>query len=221
MVFSTKSPQPHNYSLYHPLKPMLCIPHYQIKASSQGKIDKSDLPSSTAMVQDIIALKQAFPDSFDTIANMSGTYTIRANPSVTPVQHTLYEGSYWLLGTDWVHLQWHGQQGVLAPVSHLNKWISSLTCPHKPDGTLHICLDPKDLKNAIVWEHYKVPNLDEIVDWLHSTTCFCKLVTKDSFWSIHLDEKYLYLTTFNMHHGRHRFLHMPFCLKMSQDIFQM
>ena len=67
------------------------------------------------MVQDIIALKQAFADSFEAIASMPGTYTIRANPSVTPVQHALYEGSYWLLGTDWVHLQWHGQQGGDSP----------------------------------------------------------------------------------------------------------
>ena len=48
-----------------------------------------------------------------------------------------------------------------------------------------------------------------------------KLNAKDGFWSIHLDEKSSYLTTFNMHHGRYRFLDMPFSLKMSQDVFQM
>ena len=44
---------------------------------------------------------------------------------------------------------------------------------------------------------------------------------KDSFWNIHLNEKSSYLTTFNTQHGRYWFLHMPFSLKMSQDIFQM
>ena len=52
-------------------------------------------------------------------------------------------------------------------------------------------------------------------------TFFSKLNIQDSFWSIHLDEKSSYLTMFNMHHGRYRFLHMPFGLKMSQDVFEM
>ena len=42
---------------------------------------------SITVVQDIISLKQDFPDSFNTIDNMSRTYTIRTDPSVTPVQH--------------------------------------------------------------------------------------------------------------------------------------
>ena len=80
---------------------------------------------------------------------------------------------------------------------------------------------PKDLNKAIVWEHYKAPALDEISHCLRGATCFSKLDAKDGFWSIHLDEKSSYLTTFNMHCGRYRFLHMPFGLKMSQEVFQM
>ena len=56
---------------------------------------------------------------------------------------------------------------------------------------------------------------------LSRATCFSKLNAKDGFWTIHLDEKSLYLTTSNMHHDRYHFLHMPFSLKMSKDIFQM
>ena len=52
-------------------------------------------------------------------------------------------------------------------------------------------------------------------------TYFSKLDAKDSFWSMHPDEKCLYLTIFNMHRGRYRFRHMPFGLMMSQDMFEM
>ena len=90
-----------------------------------------------------------------------------------------------------------------------------------PHGSLHICPNPKDLNKVIVQEHYKAPTLDEISHHLSGATCFSKLNTKDGFWSIHLDEKSSYLTTFNMHHGRYRLLHRPFSLKMSQDILQM
>ena len=93
--------------------------------------------------------------------------------------------------------------------------------PHKPNVSLCIFLDPKDLNKAIVQEHYKAPTLDEISHHLSGATCFGKLDSKDGFWTIHLDEKTSYLTMFNMHCGRYQFLNMPFGLKMSQDVFQM
>ena len=178
-------------------------------------------PHNISQVWDIMVLKRAFPDSFDTIGNMPGTYTIRTDPSVPPVQHARQK----------VPIEYRDQiekalddmvlKGVIAPVTKPTTWVSSLTYPRKPDGSLRICLDPKDLNKAIVQEHYKAPTLDEITHHLSGATCFSKLDAKDGFWSIHLDEDSSYLTTFNTHRGRYRFLHMPFDLKMSQDVFQM
>ena len=82
-------------------------------------------------------------------------------------------------------------------------------------------LGPKDLNKAIIREHYKAPNLEEISHKLAGATIFSKLDAMDGFWSVHLDTTSFYLTTFNTHKGRYRFLHMPFSLKMSQDVFQM
>ena len=155
--------------------------------------------------------------TFDTIANMPGTYTIRTDPALTPVQHAL-----WKIPIEYCEqiekaLDEMVLKGVIAPVSGLTTWVSLLTYPHKLDGSLCICLDPRTL----MWEHYKAPTLDEISHHLSRATCFSKLDAKDGFWSIHLDEDLSYLTTFNTHHGRYRFLCMPFGLKMSQDVFQM
>ena len=97
----------------------------------------------------------------------------------------------------------------------------SLMYPCKPDGFLCICCNAKDLNKSIVWEHYNAPTLEEISHCLNGATCFSKLDAMDSFWSIHLHEKSSYLTTLNIHHGRYRFLCIPFGLKMSQEIFQM
>ena len=74
---------------------------------------------------------------------------------------------------------------------------------------------------AIIQEHYKAPTLDEITHKLSGAKVFSKLDAKDGFWIIHLDTQSSYLTTFNMHKGCYQFLHMPFGLKMSQDVFQM
>ena len=113
------------------------------------------------------------------------------------------------------------EKGVITLVSWPTEWVSFLTYPHKPDGTFQLHLDPKDLKKFIIQEHYKTPSHNKISHHLSGATCFSKFNTKDGFWSIHLDEKSSYLITFNMHHDSYRCLHMPFGLKMSQDVLQM
>ena len=112
-------------------------------------------------------------------------------------------------------------QAIITPVTEPTEWASSLTYPWKQDDSHCICLDPCDLNKAIIWEHYKAPTLDEITHKLSGTKVFSKLDAKDGFWSIHLDNRSSFLTTFNTHKGCYRFLHMPFGLKMSQDVFQM
>ena len=81
---------------------------------------------------------------------MPGTYTIRTDPSIPPVQHTQQK----------VPIEYQEQiehtlndivnKGVIMPVSWLTEWVSSLTYPCKPNGSLHMCLNPKDLNKAIV-----------------------------------------------------------------------
>ena len=143
-------------------------------------------------------LKRAFPNSFDTIGNMPRTYNIRTDPAFPQVQHARQK----------VPMEYRDQiekaldkmvlKGVIAPVSKPTAWVSSLTYPCKPDGSLHICLNPKNLNKAIVQEHYKAPTLDEITHCLSGATCFSKLDAKDGFWSIHLDEDSSYLTTITL-----------------------
>ena len=109
-----------------------------------------------------MALKWAFPNSFDINGNMSRIYTIRTDPNVLPVQYAECKVpiEYWEqienMLDDMV------TEGVIVPVSWPTEWVSSLTYPHKSDCSLHIFLDPKDLNKPIVQEHYKVPTLDEI-----------------------------------------------------------
>ena len=123
-------------------KPNLCHPEVQSLPVTS--------PHTTAQVWDIIALKQAFSNSFDTIGNMTRTYTIRTDPSFPPVQHARLKATTKYKDQIEKALDEMVLKGVIAPVSRPTPWVSSLTYPHKPDGSLSICLDPKDLNKAIV-----------------------------------------------------------------------
>ena len=164
-------------------------------------------------VQDIVSLKKAFPKSFDTTGNMPGVYAIGLDPSFPPIQHARRKVPTECREAIEKLLQDMVDQGIITPVTEPMIYVSSLTYPWKPDGSLLICLDPRDLNKAIVWEHYKAPTLDEISHKLSGAKVFSKLDTKDGYWSIHLDTALSYLTTFNTHKGHYWFLCMPFGIK--------
>ena len=105
---------------------------------------------SIAVAQDIVALKQAFPHSFDTIGNMPCTATIRTNPSVPLVQHVQREGTHRVPRADRMNTQQHGHLRSHSPCIWAYQVGIFLAYPHKPDGSLHISLNPKDLNKTIM-----------------------------------------------------------------------
>ena len=142
-------------------------------------------------------MKKAFPNSFDQVGNMPGTYTICLDPSVPPPQHARRKVPIEYKEQIEKALQHMEDLKIIMPVTIPTEWVSSITYPQKPDGTLHTCLDPRDLNKAIIREHYKAPTLKEISHKLAGATVFSKLDAKDRFWSIHLDTTSSHLTTFN------------------------
>ena len=166
--------------------------------------------ATTTDVCNIVAIKTTFPKSSDRVGNMPGTYTIRTDPSIPPVQHARHKVSIECKEQIEKALQHMEDLQIITPITEPTEWVSSITYPCKPDGTLHICLAPKDLNKAIIRECYKAPTLKDISHKLAGATIFFKLGAKDGFWSVHLDTSSSYLKTFNTHKGRYRFLCMPF-----------
>ena len=77
-----------------------------------------------------------------------------------------------------------------------------------------------DLNRAICCDHHKMPTVEEGAHEFANLHYFTKLDAHHGYWSIVLDEESSLLTTFNGPFGRYCFLHLPFGLVCSQDIFQ-
>ena len=56
---------------------------------------------------------------------------------------------------------------IIAPVTDPTEWISSMIVVPKKNGTLRLCLDPKELKAAIQREHYPLPTIEDVATRLH------------------------------------------------------
>ena len=90
----------------------------------------------------------------------------------------------------------------------------------KEDGSLHLCLDPGDLNPELERNAYHMRTIDEVCAELNGRQFFTLLDAKSGYWQVKLDEASSMLTTFNTPWGKYRYLHLPFGLKVSSDVFQ-
>ena len=112
------------------------------------------------------------------------------------------------------------KQDITQPVREPTPWISSMVVVPKRNGSLRICLDPKDLNRAIQCHHYPLPTIEDIATRLHGTKMFTVVDVKNGFWHVVLDEQSSYLTTFHTPFGRYRWKQIPFGIYSAPEIFQ-
>ncbi|KAL9961978.1 hypothetical protein ACROYT_G031027 [Oculina patagonica] len=87
------------------------------------------------------------------------------------------------------------EKDVLVPVTEPTEWVSQMAVVHKPSGKLRICIDPQPLNAALKREHYKLPVLDDVLPKLKDAKVFSKLVVREAYWHVRLDEESSKLTT--------------------------
>jgi hypothetical protein len=71
-------------------------------------------------------------------------------------------------------------------------------CVTKSDGSLRLCLDPKDLNRAIKRPHHFTPTLDDVLSKLNGATCFSIIDARSGYWNIKLDQQSSLYTTFKV-----------------------
>ncbi|CAH1252634.1 RTL1 [Branchiostoma lanceolatum] len=112
------------------------------------------------------------------------------------------------------------EEGVIEPVTTPTPWVSSLVTVSKPSGKLRICIDPRDLNEALKRSHYPAPTIDDLTPELRKAKVFSVLDAKNGYWQVVLDEESSLLTTFNTPQGRFKWKRLPFGIKSSPEEFQ-
>ena len=167
-------------------------------------------------------LQTLYPNSFDQIGDMSGKYNIKTDLRVPPIQPRRCKVPIKHKAEIEKELNDMVCQDIIEKQMELTPWVSSLMYLKKPNGKLKICLDPKDLNKAIIWENHKAGrNSGRHCIHTNWSNKILKSRGNKAFFGMHLTEQVSLLTMFNTHLSRYQFLHVPFGLKMSQDIFQM
>ena len=112
------------------------------------------------------------------------------------------------------------QEGVIVRQTEPTEWLNSLVTVIKPNGSVRLCLDPRDLNSAIKRPYYPMLTIDEIVSRMPNAKYFSKLDATSGFLQIQCDEESSKLCTFNSPLGRYRFLRMPFGLNCASEMYK-
>ena len=78
---------------------------------------------------------------------------------------------------------------VIEKVDHPTDWVNSVVLVEKGDGSIRVCLDPKDLNKAIKCEFTQLPTPEEIMSVMVGATRFSKIDASWGYWQIALDEE--------------------------------
>ncbi len=100
---------------------------------------------------------------FSGIGCFEGEFHITVDPAVPPViqpPRRVQEALQEPLKKELDALE---AQGIITKVSEPTDWVNSLVCVTKPNGSLRLCLDPKNLNKAFKRPHHRTPTIDEIL----------------------------------------------------------
>ncbi|XP_030749218.1 uncharacterized protein LOC115877199 [Sitophilus oryzae] len=122
-----------------------------------------------------------------------GKYKIKLigepEPIIKPIRRVPEAVSHKLKNT----LEIMEKKGIIIKVNEPTEWCQNLVIVEKPDKSLRVCLDPKDLNRYIGRERYLIPSPEELCNRLAGKEVFSVLDMKDGFYQIELDEPSSYL----------------------------
>ena len=170
-------------------------------------------------INSLADLRDSYPDRFEGLGRFPKKYHLDLKENATPSVHPPRKTPIQLREKIEAELQRMVDLDVIRQTNEPTDWVSSITYVQKPDGSLRICLDPRDINTALKRGQHRAPTLEELSHKLTGATTFSKLDAKSGYWAIQLDEESQLLTTFNSPLGRYCFKRLPFGLRTSQDVF--
>ena len=206
-------------------------PETQISSNSgsnKPSLSVVDLPLTQEKVE------SAYADVFQGLGKFPGEpYKLRLKPDAVRAKHRPRKVP--------VHLQdaFHEKVDrlvkidVLEPVTEPTEWVNSFVVvekvidssnAHSPHHTIkksiRLCIDPKDLNEALEREPYYSRTIDELISMFAGAKVFTIVDMDKGYWQVvlHPDSRKYTCIAFDI--GRYQFKRLPMGSKVAGDIFQ-
>lgn len=161
-----------------------------------------------------------FETVFKGIGKLESTYKIEIQENAIPVMNPIRKVPFALEDKFKKCLAEMEKSDIIERVEGTTEWLNSFVIVLKTDGSLRICLDPRNLNKVIKRQQYKLPTIDEIMVKLNRSNYFTTLDATSGFWNIPLDENSSNLSCFGTPYGRFKFKRLPFGIVVASEVFQ-
>ena len=121
-------------------------------------------------------------DVFGELGCLPGEYHINIDETVKPVVHPPRRVPFALCHKWKAELERLVSLNVIEKVDHPTDWVNSIVLVEKSDGSIHICLDPKDLNKAFKREFTQLPTPEEIMSMMAGAIRFSKIDASSGYW---------------------------------------
>ena len=229
-VFQDTSHNTHLESCMHVHQPMsqVCklgesLALRKVKHPLNGKTSMSRLPMTK---QDILS---QYSGCFEGIGHFPGDpYKFHLKPDYKPARHAPRKVPVHLETAFKEEIESLVRQGILEEVKGHTDWVNSYVIVEKDTGNHHspnhtvkkklrMCLDPRDLNEALEREPYHTRSVDEITAKLQGMTVFTIVDFKKGYWMVVLHPDSRKLTCMALPFGRFQWTRLPMGTVVAQS----
>ena len=199
-----------------------------VVGSNNHSLSITDLPLTQEKVE------TTYADVFQGLGKFPGEpYKLRLKPDAVPAKHRPRRVPVHLQDAFHEEVERLVKIDVLEKVTEPTEWVNSFVIvekvidssnAHSPNHVIKksilLCIDPKDLNEALEREPYYSRSIDELISMFAGAKVFTIVDMDKGYWQVVLHPESRKLTCMAFDIGRYQFKRLPMGSKVASDIFQ-
>ena len=181
---------------------------------------KNHLPLGKKTGDPLEDLKQIFPETFDgQVGLFEGEVNLKLSPDAKPAPLPPRAVPQSVMPELKTELDKMEKEGIIRACPETTDWVHNLVIVVKKNGTLRLCLDPRNLNKYLIRNVHYTASWEDAQHSFKNGQYFSTLGAKSGYWTKQLDEQSQLLTAFNTPFKKYCFRRLPFGLSASSEIF--
>ena len=199
-----------------------------VVGSNNPSLSFTDLPLTQKKVE------STYADVFPGLGKFPGEpYKLRLKPDAVPAKHRPRKVPVHLQDAFHEEVEPLVKIDVLEKVTEPTEWVNSFVIvekvidssnAHSPNHVIKksigLCIDPKDLNEALEREPYYSRTIDELISMFAGARVFTIVDMDKGYWQVVLHSESRKYTCMAFDIGRYQFKRLPIGSKVASDIFQ-